>query len=243
MRYQDLAGIFRNVEGAVSLRQPKQWEGVIAIDGPAASGKSTLARRVAAELGLPYLDTGAFYRAAALAALRAGADCDREAATTAVICRATIAYRDGRTWLDEEDVEREIRTQRVSEAASRVAGLPGVRRLLVERQRRWVEDRGGSAVVEGRDIGSVVFPEAPVKVYLTAASGERTRRRAAEMTGVAGVEEVGASLARRDEQDTGRAVSPLRRMPDAVVIDTTSLGPDEAAAEVLRLVGAARVIE
>lgn len=221
----------------------ESWQGVIAIDGPAASGKSTLARRVAAELGLVYLDTGGFYRAAALAVLRAGADCDQEEASTAVVCRAAIAQHDGRTWLDGQDVEREIRTRRVSEAASKVATLPGVRRILVERQRRWVEDRGGSAVVEGRDIGSVVFPDAAVKVYLTAASEERIRRRAAEMTGDAEPEEVGESLARRDRQDIARAASPLRRMPDAIEINTTALDPEEATSAVLKMVRDSRVSE
>lgn len=218
----------------------QRWQGVIAIDGPAASGKSTLARRVAGELGLVHLDTGGFYRAAALAVLRAGADCDHEEASSAVVCRAAIAQSDGRTWLDGEDVEREIRTRRVSEAASKVAALPGIRRILVERQRRWVEDRGGSAVVEGRDIGSVVFPDAAVKVFLTAASDERTRRRVAEMTEDAPPEEVGESLARRDKQDIARAASPLRRMPDAIEIDTTALDPEEATSAVLKMVHTSR---
>ncbi|MCQ3802583.1 MAG: (d)CMP kinase [Acidimicrobiia bacterium] len=219
------------------------WRGVIAIDGPAASGKSTLARRVAGELGLAYLDTGGFYRAAALAVLRAGEDCDHEEESVAVVCRAAIAQSDGRTSLDGEDVEKEIRTQRVSEAASKVAALPGIRRILVERQRRWVEDRGGSAVVEGRDIGSVVFPDAEVKVYLTAASDERTRRRAAEMTEDTEPEEVGESLARRDQKDISRAASPLHRMPDAIEINTTALNPEEATGEVLKMVHGCRATE
>ena len=208
---------------------------MIAIDGPAASGKSTLARRLAGELGLVYLDTGAFYRAAALAALRAGVDLDEEPAVMEVVGGAAIEQEEGRTRLDGEDVEAEIRTPAVTRAASRVAALGGVRWVLVDRQRRWVEERGGSAVVEGRDIGSVVFPDAPVKVYLVASSNERTRRRAAE-SGVFGTAEVGEDLARRDRRDTIRAVSPLRRMPDASVIDTTSLSPEEAAAAVLERV-------
>lgn len=209
----------------------------MAIDGPAASGKSTLARRVAAQLGVAYLDTGAFYRAAALAVLRAGGDCRDESVAVRAVSGATIAQDGGRTRLDGEDVEYEIRTQRVTEAASRVAAMPGVRQMMVERQREWVKDRGGSAVVEGRDIGSVVFPEAPLKIFLTATSRERTRRRVAEMTGA--VEgEVGESLARRDQQDSTRSASPLRRMPDAVVINTTSLSLEEAAGEVLKVLEA-----
>lgn len=210
-----------------------RWEGVIAIDGPSASGKSTLARRVAGELGVAHLDTGAFYRAAALAVLRAGADCEDEWAAVETVRRVVIAQDEGRTSLDGEEVELQIRTRRVTEAASKVAALPGVRRILVELQRNWVEDQGGSAVVEGRDIGSVVFPDASLKVFLTAAPRERTRRRLAEMSGGAEVE-VGESLALRDERDTTRAASPLRRMPEAVEIDTTSLSPEAAAAEVLK---------
>ena len=214
-----------------------QWKGVVAIDGPAASGKSTLARRVAGELGVAYLDTGAFYRAAALAVLRAGGDCDDEPAAVKAVTGVVIAQDGGRTRLDGEDVEGEIRTRRVTEAASRVAVMPGVRRILVERQRDWVRDRGGSAVVEGRDIGSVVFPEAPLKIFLTATSRERTRRRVAEMTAAA-AGEVGESLARRDQQDSTRSVSPLRRTPDAVEIDTTSLSLEEVTGEVLRMLSA-----
>lgn len=217
--------------------ESRQWKGVVAIDGPAASGKSSLARRVAGELGVEYLDTGAFYRAAALAVLRAGGDCEDESAAVRAVSGAVIAQSGGRTRLDGEDVEGEIRTQRVTEAASRVAAMPGVRRILVERQRDWVRGRGGSAVVEGRDIGSVVFPDAPLKVFLTAASRERTRRRVAEMSGA--VEgEVGESLARRDQQDSTRSVSPLRRTPDAVEVDTTSLSLEEAAGKVLRMLSA-----
>ena len=218
-----------------------RWRGVIAIDGPAASGKSTLARRLAQELGLAWLDTGAFYRAAALAVLRAGADFEDDEGAVEVVRRRVISQEGGRTLLDGEDVETEIRTPRVTEAASQVAVLPGVRRILVQMQRRWVEERGGSAVVEGRDIGSVVFPDAPVKVYLTADSDERARRRLAELDEAPETSEVQESLALRDRQDATRTASPLRRTPDAVEIDTTALSPDEAVVQVLGLVRAARV--
>ncbi len=217
-------------------REVGRWEGVIAIDGPAASGKSTLARRLAGELGLAHLDTGAFYRAAALAVLRAGSDCRKEAAAVEVVRRVSISQDAGRTRLDGEDVESRIRSQEVTEAASRVAALPGVRRVLVESQREWVNRRGGSAVVEGRDIGTVVFPEAAVKIYLTAAPAERTRRRAAEMGGPVRQGQVAESIARRDRNDSNRAASPLRRASGALEIDTTTLGSEEAAAVVLELI-------
>ena len=220
----------------------KQQEGltrkVIAIDGPAASGKSTLARRLAGRLGVAYLDTGAFYRAAALAVLAAGEDCDDEASVARVVGRAKITQEDGRTRLNGQDVEMQIRSPAVTAAASRVATVAGVRDILAERQRDWVTDHGGEAVVEGRDIGSVVFPQADVKVFLTASDDERTRRRAGELVD-GEVKEVAQSLAVRDRQDTARVVSPLRCTPDAVVIDTTGLGPEEVVSQVLRLVEAA----
>ena len=220
-----------------------RWKGVVAIDGPAASGKSTLARRLAEELVLVYLDTGAFYRAAALAVLRAGADFEDELAAVEVVRRAVIAQEGGRTRLDDQDVETEIRTPRVTEAASKVAAFSRVREILVERQRRWVEERGGSAVVEGRDIGAVVFPDALVKVYLTAASDERARRRRAELEDAPEAGIVEESLARRDEKDATRTASPLRRAPGAVEINTTALSPDEAVTRVLEMVRASRVAE
>ncbi|MDE0132044.1 MAG: (d)CMP kinase [bacterium] len=216
------------------------WSGVIAIDGPAASGKSTLARRLSEELGLAWLDTGAFYRAAALAVLRAGGDLDDEKGAVGVVGRRVISQDGGRTFLDGEDVETEIRTPRVTEAASKVAVLPGVRDIMVQSQRRWVEERGGSAVVEGRDIGSVVFPDAPLKVFLTADSDERARRRLAELGHAPEASAVQESLTRRDRKDATRATSPMRRMPDAVEINTTDLGPDEAVGRVLGLVRATR---
>ncbi len=218
-----------------------RWRGVIAIDGPAASGKSTLARRLAQELGLAWLDTGGFYRAAALAALRAGADLEDEERAVEVVRRRMVSQEGSRILLDGEDVETEIRTPRVTEAASKVALLPGVRRIMVQMQRGWVEERGGSAVVEGRDIGSVVFPDAPVKVYLTAQSDERTRRRLAELGDAREPSAVQESLARRDRTDATRTASPMRRMPDAVEIDTTTLSPDQAVERVLGLVRATRL--
>lgn len=217
----------------MSAGRARSWRGVIAIDGPAASGKSTLARLLATELGLAYLDTGAFYRAAALAVLRAGKSWDNEEAAVEVVSRVEITQQEGRTRLDKEDVDEEIRTPGVTAAASQVAALGGVRRILVDRQQKWVAERGNEAVVEGRDIGSVVFPNAPVKVFLTADHRERTLRRSRETTG-SGPAEGAAGMALRDRQDTRRQASPLRKTPDAIVIDTTSLDPHQVVAEVLK---------
>jgi cytidylate kinase len=191
---------------------------VIAIDGPAGSGKSTVAREVARRLGLDWLDTGAMYRAVALAALRRGIDpADAEAVARLA---ASVAIEVGeRVHLDGEDVTAAIRGPEVDRAVSVVAANPAVRAEMVRRQRAWAAARGGG-VVEGRDIGSVVFPDAALKVYLTASGEERARRRAAQLGG-RDAGEVAADIARRDRLDAGRAASPLTVPPDAVVIDTT----------------------
>jgi cytidylate kinase len=183
---------------------------VIAIDGPAGSGKSTVSRALAARLGVERLDTGAMYRAVAWAALDRSIDPgDLEA--VAVLAR-TLSFRVGeRVEADGRDITEAIRGFEVSRAVSSVAANPGVRSVLVERQRQWVADRGGG-VVEGRDIGSVVLPEADVKIYLTASAEERARRRP-----VAG----GVGVARRDRLDTTRAASPLGVAEGARIIDTT----------------------
>ena len=134
-------------------------------------------------------------------------------------------------------METTIRTPAVTAASSRVAAVGEVRRILVDRQRSWVAERGGAAVVEGRDIGSVVFPDAELKIYVTADAEERTRRRAGEIAGADHSAEVAEQLARRDRQDTARVASPLRRVPDAMVIDTTTLSPEQVAAKVLDRLG------
>jgi cytidylate kinase len=196
---------------------------VIAIDGPAGAGKSTVARAVAAALGFTYLDSGSMYRATALAALRADAESD-----AAPIARdATIELGD-RVRLDGEDVTEAIRTPAVSEAASRIAADPAVRAALVAKQRALMA--AGNWVAEGRDIGTVVAPDAELKVFLTASATERAQRRAAEL-GV-DVESVLAEQARRDERDERRAHSPLVPAPDAVELDTTGL---DVAAVVARI--------
>lgn len=196
---------------------------VIAIDGPAGAGKSTVARAVAAALGYTYLDTGAMYRSVALAELR-GAEHPE---------RAEILLGE-RVLLDGDDVTEAIRTPEVSERASQVAARPEVRRAMQERQRMLLAD--GDWVAEGRDIGTVVCPTAEVKVFLTADDTERARRRAAELG--ADVEAVLADQRVRDERDRGRADSPLVPAGDAVELDTTGLTIDEVVARIGELAGA-----
>jgi len=215
---------------------------VIAIDGPSGSGKSTVARGVAGELGLAVLDTGAMYRAVTLAALDAEADLDDAAACADVVRAAVITVENGTTMLDGRDVSAEIRGPVVTAAVSTVSAHPDVREILVAYQRDWVARHGGG-VVEGRDIGTVVFPDATVKVFLDASDDERARRRhgdevAAERS--VAVEEVKAALDRRDAIDSGRAVSPLRAAEDAIVIDTTHV---DVATVVADLVARARAAE
>jgi CMP/dCMP kinase len=197
---------------------------VFAIDGPAGVGKSSVARAVARELGFTYLDSGAMYRSVALAALRRGVP----AAEIAALVH--IDMTDGVT-LDGEDVSDLIRTQEVSEAASRAAADPAVRAAMVDEQRRLLSS--GDWVAEGRDIGTVVAPDAALKVFLDASPAERARRRAAELG--AAESAVRAEQAARDERDTTRAVSPLYAAPDAVVLDTTGLSLDQVVRQVAEL--------
>ena len=182
---------------------------VIAIDGPAGSGKSTVARSLAERLGLPYLDTGAMYRSVALAALSKGVDVYDSEAVAALAPTAEMVEGGA------------IRTPEVNAVVSVVAAIPEVRAELVRQQRAWVEARGGG-VVEGRDIGTVVFPAAELKVFLTASEAERARRRAEE-----------ADPGARDRLDSSRAVAPLMAAEDALVIDTTEMSVDEIVEEVL----------
>jgi cytidylate kinase len=202
---------------------------VVAIDGPAGAGKSTVARATAAALGFRYLDSGAMYRCVALAAL------EQRRAPAAVAPEIRIELGE-RVQLDGRDVSEAIRTPEVSEAASRAAVDPAVRAVLVERQRELVG--AGDWVAEGRDIGNVVAPGAEVKVFLTASPDERARRRAAEL----GADErtVRTEQALRDERDRTRAVSPLQPAADAVEVDTTGLEVAEVVARIAELVEAAR---
>jgi cytidylate kinase len=204
---------------------------VIAIDGPAGAGKSTVARALASKLGFTYLDSGAMYRCVALAALKRGADLDDAGAMTALARAISISLDGERVELIGEDVGAEIREPAVSEASSRVSVHPGVREALVDRQRELIA--AGRYVAEGRDIGTVVSPEAPLKVFLTASDEERARRRAAQ-TG----EDANAVLAaqrERDERDRNREHSALRAAADAVEIDTTGFPQDEVVARIASL--------
>jgi cytidylate kinase len=204
---------------------------VIAIDGPAGAGKSTVARGVADALGFTYLDSGAMYRCAALTALRRNVDPDDPEATAALARSLDIRVGDGTIVLDGEDVTDAIRTPEVTTTASRVSVHPGVRAAMVARQRALVDS--GRYVAEGRDIGTVVSPEAPLKVFLTASPEERARRRAGE-TGEA-KEEVLSAHSDRDARDRAREHGALRPAPDAVELDTTGLDSDDVVARVVAL--------
>lgn len=213
----------------------------MAIDGPTAAGKSTVAREIARRLGYAYLDTGAMYRAVALAAQRRGTDLSDHAALTRLARGLAIEFTGapdgGRVLVDGEDVTDAIRSPEVSEASSRVSTIPGVREAMVARQR--VLAAAGGVVMEGRDIGTVVLPDAEVKVFLTASLDARAGRRHAELLarGVAvTLDEVRRQVADRDRRDETRAHSPLRPAPDAVTVDTTDLTLAQAIAAVLDVV-------
>lgn len=206
---------------------------IVTLDGPGGTGKSTVSRVVAHKAGLPHLDTGAFYRAATLAVLEAGVDPTDLTGVLDVVSAARLAQESGRMYLNGRDVSTEIRGEAVTGAVSAVAAHPGVRKRLVDMQRAWAESHGGG-VVEGRDIGSVVFPDATVKVFLDASPEVRARRRALE-TGES-MDDVLEDLNRRDRHDSTREASPLTIPPGAVVVDTSELTFDEVVDEVLRLI-------
>jgi cytidylate kinase len=208
--------------------------GVVAIDGPSGAGKSTVARGVAAELGLPVLDTGAMYRAVTLAVLEAGVDPTDGDACAALARRVTIDQRGATTLLDGRDVSADIRSPEVTAAVSTVSAHREVRAVLVDRQRAWAQAAGGG-VVEGRDIGTVVFPDAVVKAFLTATDAERARRRHDEGGADDGtsVDAVRADLDRRDRLDRTRSVSPLQPAPDALPIDTTGRPVEDVVHEIV----------
>jgi len=206
---------------------------VIAIDGPAGAGKSSVARGVASELGFTYLDSGAMYRCVALAALQGNADLDDGEAVGALAEGLQIDFDGRRALLDGDEVTEEIRAPEVSAAASQVSVHPRVREAMVTRQRQLIA--AGRYVAEGRDIGTVVSPDSPLKVFLTASDEERARRRAAQ-TGE-GFEAVLAAQRDRDARDTEREHGALRAAEDAVELDTTGLGLEEVVG---RVVGLAR---
>jgi cytidylate kinase len=217
---------------------------VVAIDGPAASGKSTTARRVADRLDFVYLDTGAMYRAVTWKALETGTDLGDQTALGALASSIRLEFRSGesevRVLVDGEDVTEKLREPRISRAVSEVSSVPAVRRAMVRIQRNIGAE--GRCVVEGRDIGTVVFPNAPVKIFLAASLEERARRRRRELSdrGVSqGLEALMEEIRTRDAMDSEREDSPLRQAEDAIVIDTTRMTIEEQVAKVVRVAQAA----
>jgi cytidylate kinase len=206
---------------------------VIAIDGPAGAGKSTVARALAARLGLDYLDTGAMYRGVTFGALRRGIDPDDVERVAALALDLELAVIDTTVKVDGDDATVEIRGPEVTRAVSTVAANPLVRTELSRRQKEWAQAHGGG-VIEGRDIGSVVFPDADLKLYLTASPEVRAGRRHKEVADLH-YDEVAASIAERDARDRGRDTDPLREAPDAIVVDTTDREVDDIVDEILRL--------
>ncbi len=205
---------------------------VIAIDGPAGAGKSTIGKALARRLGLEYLDTGAMYRAVTAAALRRSIPLDDIEAVGRLAVGLDLEVGEAGVFADGIDVTTEIRGAEVTGAVSRVAANSAVRAELRTRQRAWAEARGGG-VIEGRDIGTVVFPDAQLKLYLTASPRVRAERRVAEAGG--DVDEIEASIAARDQYDSTRADSPLREADGSVLVDTTGLGIDAVLAHILGL--------
>jgi cytidylate kinase len=212
---------------------------IIAIDGPSGAGKGTIARAVAARLGYRHIDTGAMYRAVAWKALQDGLDLEDEARVADLAHRARFDVGDGTVRIDGHDIATAIRTPEIDRAAAIVAREPRVREALIVRQR--TDGARGGVVMEGRDIGTVVFPAAEVKIFLDASPEERARRRATDPahaagTGSGAIQDVATALAERDRIDSTRAASPLKIAADAVRIDTTAMSIEEAVARVMDVV-------
>jgi cytidylate kinase len=212
---------------------------IIAIDGPSGAGKGTLARRLAEALGYRHVDTGAMYRAVAWKAHQLGLPLDDEAALSSLAERADLQQESGRISIDGDDVSRAIRTPQMDHSAARVARLAAVRAILVARQRAL--GQGGGVVMEGRDIGTVVFPHADLKFYLDASAEERARRRSQDESHSGSrqgsVDRLRTDMAARDESDTTRTVAPLQMAADAIYVDTTGLDADQVFEVVLSRVG------
>jgi len=212
---------------------------IIAVDGPGGSGKSTVSRKLADRLKWLHLDTGAFYRAATLAVMRAGLETsDHTDGVTAAVRGRKYVQEGGRMFLDGEDVSAEIRSPEVTSAVSAVSALPDVRRLMVALQREWVARHGHDVVVEGRDIGTVVFPDADLKIWLSASAEERARRRALQSK--RDHESVLKELDRRDRADSERKASPLTPADDAIHLDTTGMTADEVVDRIMSLIPGGR---
>ena len=216
----------------------------IAIDGPAGAGKSTVARRVSSELGYTYLDTGAMYRSLAWKSIQSGIDLEDarelEAAARRLVIQFSPLQHDGtqQVWVDCENVTEAIRTPEVSNLTSRISAIASVRSVVVDQQRRIAESAASGVVLEGRDIGTVVFPSAHLKIFMTASPAERARRRVEELRSRGmhvDADHTLADLLERDERDSGRATSPLTMAHDAVPVNTDGLAADEVVRRILVL--------
>ncbi|WP_292979474.1 (d)CMP kinase [Nitrosomonas sp.] len=212
----------------------KQDVPVITLDGPSASGKGTIARLVAQALGFHYLDSGALYRLVALAAMKRNIDASDEQSVVDIARQLNAGFRGGSIWLDGEDVSDDVRTEACGEYASRIARYPALRIELLERQRNFRKLPG--LITDGRDMGSVIFPDATLKIYLTASEEERASRRHKQLMekGInANITDLIQALGARDERDSNRSSSPLQQSEDACLLDTTGLGIDQVVARVL----------
>ncbi len=209
---------------------------IIAIDGPAGAGKSSVSREVARRLGFSYLDTGAMYRCAALAAHRKGVDLDDVDGLALLLDGLSIEFKGGRVLLNGEDVSEAIRTPEMDKMASAISSMKVVRKRLTALQREI--GRSGDIVAEGRDMGTVVFPDADLKIFLTASPEARARRRWKQLQDAgreASLENIIAEIEKRDRADSSRAIAPLRRAADAVLVDSTVLSKEETVAAIVEL--------
>lgn len=211
----------------------------IAVDGPAGAGKSTIAREVAKRLGITYIDTGAMYRAVALNVLRNNVDINDDIQINRLIDQTDIAIKDGRVYLNGEDVSGKIRDREISSLSSPVSAIPYVRKKLVEMQRKLAQCQ--SVIMDGRDIGTNVLKDADIKIFLTASIDERSKRRYLELKNKGSdvdLESVKSEIIKRDETDRNRKINPLRPADDAMIIDTTGRGVEDVINEILDIIKA-----